>query len=76
MPNNHEPLAVLFRRNDGLRERIRLPNGTLADAVVAIQRVFHISDGLYTRAEIFCDDELVETVENPCSVHVASILIQ
>ena len=76
MSNDHEPLSVSFRRNDGLRERIRLPHGTLADAVMGIQRVFHMSAGLYTTAEIFRDDELVETVENACSLHVESILIQ
>jgi hypothetical protein len=69
-------IIIYFYRNDGHPERIPLTDGTLAEAVVAIQRVFHISDGLYTRAEIFRDDELVETVENTCSVHVASILIQ
>jgi hypothetical protein len=69
-------IIIKFYRNDGHRERIPLEHGTLAEAVLGIQRVFHISDGLYTRAEIFRDDELVETMENPSSVRVESILIQ
>jgi hypothetical protein len=77
MPNDHDQsLAVSFRRNDGLRERIRLPHSTLADAVMGIQRVFYMSDGLYTKADIYRGNELVETMENHSSVRVASILIQ
>ena len=69
-------IIIYFYRNDGHRERIPLTHGTLAEAVVAIQRVFHISDGLYARAEIFRDDELVETMENAACIRVGTILIQ
>jgi hypothetical protein len=69
-------IIIHFHRNDGHRERIPLEHGTLAEAVLGIQRVFHMSDGLYTRAEIFRDDELIDTMENPLSVRVESILIQ
>jgi hypothetical protein len=75
MPND-QSLSVSFRRNDGLRERIRLPHGTLADAVMGIERVFYMSDGLYTKADIYRGNELIETMENPPSVRVATILIQ
>ena len=69
-------IVIRFHRNDGHRERIPLPDGTLAEAVLGIQRVFHISDGLYARAEIFRDDELVETMENAACIRVGTILIQ
>ena len=69
-------IIIYFYRNDGHRERIPLTNGTLAEAVLGIQRVFHLSHGLYTKAEIFRGDELVETMENHSSVRVASILLQ
>ena len=74
--SNDQRLAVWFRRHDDHRERIPLPHGTIADAVMGIQRVFYISDGLYTKAEIFRDRELVEIMENPSCVRVESILIQ
>jgi len=76
MHDHDQSLAVSFHRNDGHRERIRLSHGTLADTVMGIQRVFHLSDGLYTKAEIFRGNELVETMENRSSVRVESILIQ
>jgi hypothetical protein len=68
-------IIIYFYRNDGHCERIPT-HGTLAEAVVAIQRVFHISDGLYARAEIFRDDELVETMANSACIIVDTILIQ
>ena len=75
MPND-QPLSVSFRRNDGHRERIRLPHSTLADAVMGIQRVFYMSDGLYTKADLYRGNELVETIQNPSPVRVSSILNQ
>ena len=75
MPANRA-IVICFYRTDGHRERIRFPHGTLADTVTAIQRVFHMSDGLYTKAEIYRGNELVETMENHSSVRVASILVQ
>jgi hypothetical protein len=82
--SNHGRARYAHRPNDNhlLLPKRRSPrtnpltDGRVAEAVVAIQQVFHISDGLYTRAEIFRDNELVETVENACSAQVASILIQ
>jgi hypothetical protein len=55
---NDRPLTVYFHRNDGHHEKIPLQRCTMAEAVAAIERVFHISNGLYTTAE-------TETLENP-----------
>ena len=74
MPS-HQSLAVSFRRNDGHRERIPLKDCTLAEAMSAIERIFSISERLYTEAEIYRADELVERMENP-SVRVESIMVQ
>ena len=74
--HNDQPLSVSFHRNDGHLERIPLRDCTLSEAVSAIERVFSISDGLYSEAEIFRGNELVETVENPSSGRVETILIQ
>jgi|HubBroStandDraft_6_1064221.scaffolds.fasta_scaffold348328_1 hypothetical protein len=75
MPANRA-IVICFYRKDGHRERIPLPHGTLAEAVMGIQRVFHISDALYTKAEIRRDGELVETMENRSALRGESILIQ
>jgi hypothetical protein len=75
MPND-QSLTVSFRRNDGHRERIPLRDCTIAEAVSAVERVFSISEHLYTEAEIYRGNELVETMENPSSVRLESILIQ
>jgi len=69
-------LTVQFHRNDGHRERVLLRNCTLAEAVSAIERVFHISYGLYAKADIYRGDELVEGVENPAYARVESLLVQ
>ena len=74
--HNDQPLSVSFRRNDGHRERIPLRDCTLAEAVSAIERVFSISEGLYTEAEIYRGSELIERIENPSSARVESILVQ
>ena len=71
-----QPLSVSFRRNDGHRERIPLKDCTLSEAVSALERVFSISDGLYTGAEIYRGNELIETMDNPSSGRVESVLIQ
>jgi hypothetical protein len=73
MPNN---LTMFFCRNDGQRERIPLGKCSITKALEAAQRVFHISDGLYTKAELYKGDELIETLPNPASVHGGSILVQ
>ena len=75
MPND-QTLTVYFQRNNGHRERVPLIPCTMAEAVGAIERVFHISNGLYTTAEIYRGKELIETVENPACVRVESILVQ
>lgn len=75
MPANRA-IVIYFYRKDGHRERIPLPHGTLAEAVMGIQHVFHMSDAFCTKAEILRDGELVETIENPSSLRVESILIQ
>ena len=69
-------LTVQFHRNDGHCERIPLRDCTLAEAISAVERVFHISDGLYTNADIYRGDILVESVENLTCVRVESILVQ
>ena len=75
MPN-HQKLIVYFHRNDGHRERIPLRDCTLAEAVSAVERIFSVSDRLYTHVRIYRGNELVETMENHSSVRVESILIQ
>jgi hypothetical protein len=70
------PLTAYFHRNDDRRERVRLTHCTVAQAIEAIQRIFGISEGLYTKAEIYRGERLVETVANPSSIRVTSILVQ
>jgi hypothetical protein len=71
-----QSLTIHFHRNDDRRERVPLKYYTIADAVEAIQRIFNISDGLYTKAEIYQGNQLIETVENTWSVRTVSILVQ
>jgi hypothetical protein len=71
-----ESLTLHFHRNDDRRERVPVTHCTVAEAIEAIQRIFSISEGLYTKAEIYQGDRLVETVENTSSVRLASILVQ
>jgi hypothetical protein len=75
MPND-VTLTVVFHRNDNHRERIPLRDCTLVEAMSAIERVFYISDGLYTKAEIYRGKELLEIVQNPVYARVESILVQ
>ena len=74
--HNDQSLSVSFRRNDGHRERITLKDCTLAEAVSAVERVFSVSEHLYTEAEIHRGNQLIEIMENPSSVRVATILVQ
>ena len=73
MPNDRK-LIVYFHRNDGYHERVPLRECALYEAISAIERVFHISDGLYAKADIYRGDELVETVENAACVSAESML--
>jgi hypothetical protein len=73
MPHN---LTIFFYRSDRQRERISLGECTITAALEAAQRVFHIGDGLYTKAELYEGDELIETLPNPASVHAGTILVQ
>ena len=66
--HNNQPLSVSFHRNDGHLERIPLKDCSLAEAVSAIERVFSISEGLYSEAEIYRGSELIETMANHASV--------
>jgi hypothetical protein len=75
MPEDRN-ITIFFHLSSGPCERVPLTHGELTDALSAIQRVFYISDGLYTRAEIYRGDELVETVQNPEYVRVESLLVQ
>ena len=74
MPNDRK-LIVYFHRNDGYYERVPLRECVLYEAISAIERVFHISDGLYTKADIYRGEELIETVENPVSAHAEAMLV-
>jgi hypothetical protein len=71
-----QPLTLHFHRNDDRREKVPLTHCTVAEAEDAIKRIFSISDGLYTKAEIYQGNELVETVANTWSVRAVSILVQ
>jgi hypothetical protein len=71
-----EPLTLYFHRNDDRRERVPLTHCTVAEAKEAIQRIFSISDGLYTKAEVYQGDQLIETVANSALVRPVSILVQ
>ena len=73
MPTN---LIIFFHRNDGHRERIPLGQCTIAKAFEAAQRVFDISDGLYTKAELYRGEELIETIPNAAAAHLTTLLIQ
>jgi hypothetical protein len=68
-------ITIYFHRHDGPSEQIPLLRGTIAEAVAAIERVFYITNSLYTSADIYRRDELVESVENPACVRVESILV-
>jgi hypothetical protein len=70
-----QSLTLHFHRNDDRRERVPLTHCTVAEAIEAVERIFSISEGLYTKAEIYQGNELVKTVENT-SVRLASILVQ
>ena len=74
MPDD-DTLTIYFHRNDGGSERVPLTHGTISEAMTAIHAVFYISDGLYTRADVYQGNELIESVENP-SARLESILIQ
>jgi hypothetical protein len=71
-----QSLTLHFHRNDDRRETVPLTHCTAAEAIEAIQRIFSISEGLYTKAEIYQGDRLVETVANTWSVRPVSILVQ
>ena len=71
-----QSLTIHFHRNDDRCGRARPTHGTVEEAIEAIERIFSISDHLFTKAEIYQDDRLVETVANPSSVRVATILVQ
>ena len=73
MPTD-QAVTIYFHRNDGESERVPLAHGTISEAVTAIHAVFYVSEGLYTRADVYRDHELIETVANP-AVRVESILI-
>ena len=71
-----EPLTLCFHRNADRRESVPLTHCTLAEAREAVQRIFSISDGLYTKVEVYQGNQLIETVANTWSVRQASILVQ
>lgn len=72
---DNDTLTIYFHRSDGEPERVPLSHGTISEAMTAIHTVFYISDGLYTAAEVYRGNELIETVKNP-AVRAESVLIQ
>ena len=71
-----QSLTLHFHRNDDRRESVPVTHCTVAEAQDAIQRIFSISDDLYTKAEIYQGNRLVETVANTWSVRPVSILVR
>ena len=73
--NGGEPLTLYFHRNDDRRERVPLTHCTVAETKEAIQKIFNISEGLYTKAEVYQGNQLIETVANTWSARPVSILV-
>ena len=71
-----QSLTLHFHRNDDRRERVPLTHCTVAEAIEAIQRIFSISEGLYTKAEVYRGNQLMETVANNWWVRAMSISVQ
>ena len=71
-----QSLTLYFYSDDDRRVRVPVTNCTVAVAEDAIQRIFSISEGLYTQAEIYQGDELVDKVANTWSARPVSILVQ
>jgi hypothetical protein len=69
-------LTVYFHRQDDHREKMPLKQCTIAEANEAIQKIFSISEGLYTKAEVYRGTQLIETVANTWSARPVSILVQ
>jgi hypothetical protein len=69
-------LTAYFHRHDDRRERMPLKQCTIAEAKKAIQNIFSKSNGLYTKAEVYRGNQLIETVQNTRSARPVSILIQ
>jgi hypothetical protein len=74
--NRGQSLTLYFYCNGDRRVRVPVTDCTVAVAEDAIQRIFSISEGLYTKAEIYQGHELVETVTNTWSARPVSILVQ
>ena len=74
--NESPPLTLYFHGNDGRRERARLTNCTVAEALEAVQRLFSISGTLYSKVELYRGNQLIETVENTSPGRLGSILVQ
>jgi hypothetical protein len=71
-----QTLILYFYRNDDRREKMSLKHCTVAEAKEAIQKIFGNSDGLYTKAEVYRGNQLIETVANTWSTRPLSILVQ
>ena len=69
-------LVLIFHRNDGHLERTTVSHCTVAEAIETVRRMLRVINGLYTKADVYQNDELVETVLNDASVRVTSILVQ
>ena len=63
-----QTVTLYFHRDDARRESVPLTRFTVLDAKAAIREILSISDGAYTKAEIYKGKQLIETVENTASV--------
>jgi hypothetical protein len=61
-------LTLYFHRDDARPAKVPLTHFTLVDAKQAIQEILSITDGAYTRAEIYKGKRLIETVRNTASI--------
>jgi hypothetical protein len=74
--NGGKSLTLYFYCHDDRRVKVSVNHCTVANAEEAIQRIFSISEDVYTKAEIYRSNELVETVANTWSARPVSILVQ
>jgi|307.fasta_scaffold999961_1 hypothetical protein len=56
-------LILYFHRDDAQRDKVPLTHFTVAAAKQAIREILNITNGAYTKAEIYQGKQLIETVE-------------
>ena len=62
-----QTLTLYFHRDDARRDRVPLTHFTVVAAKEAVRQILSISDGAYTKAEIYKGKRLIETVKNTAS---------